>query len=252
MFFDGRHNLIFGNLDEDSFKQLVHFINMVYSRHYLTRHGYMLWNAGAVSRAGKAVAFAARPGVDKDPVLAAFLAGGYDFISHDRLMVKACEQGNPPVLGYPRQPIFSAASLLVSPRLRSQLGLSPENLASMDKEDLEERRYQVDVASLYGANRFRLQAELQSMYLLQWSPSSASPSGIHEVGSDLMMQEVPFYYKDLGVFDLNNTRGERAMLPDWNHLRRVLETLRIFLVDGKPDVASLLQHAEQIRKERGE
>ncbi len=249
IFFDGRHNLIFGNLNEDSFKQLVRFINVVYSRHYLTRKGYMLWNAGAVSRSGKAVAFAARPGMDKDAVVAAFLSGGYDFVSHDRLMVKTRDEAQPHLLGYPSQPIFSAASLLVSPRLRSLLGLRPENLASMTNEDLQEKRYEVDVASLYGPNRFRLQADLCCMYLLQWSLTSSSPMGIHEVGSDLVLQEVPFYYKDLGVFDLNNTRGERAMLPDWDHLKRIMEPLRVFLVDGRPDVAALVQHAEQTRKQ---
>ncbi len=248
MFFDGHNHLIYGSLT-DNLHQVNNFINVVYSRHYLVQKGYLLWNAAAFSSGFEndgVVAFAGLEGPGLSSAIMRFLERGYGFCTFDRLMIKA-EGDQVNVLGYPTLPAVNAAMLLGNPNLTKMLSPAEiEKLEAIPKSQLmhSQQRYYVDVARLFGKQKYRIRGALKALYLLKWTTDRSQQSRVRELKPQETMKELALYYKDLGVFDLNNTRGERLVAPNWMQLRRIFDHIRMFSVEGMVSFDEFANHVK--------
>ncbi len=248
MFFDGHNHLIYGSLS-DNLHQVNNFINVVYSRHYLVQKGYLLWNTAAFGSgfdSDGVVAFAGLDGSSLSSAMMRFMERGYGFCTFDRLMIKA-EGDQVNVLGYPTLPAVNAAMLLGNPNLSQMLSAKEiEKLESIPKAQLmnSTQRYYVDIARLFGKQKYRIRGCLKALYLIKWTTDRSQQSRIRELKPQETMKELSMYYKDLGVFDLNNTRGERLVAPNWMQLRRIFDHIRMFSIEGLVSFDEFANHVK--------
>ena len=255
MFFDGRNNVIFGSL-HDNLHQVCHLINIVYSRYFLVNRGYMLWHAAAMGdpTTGKAAAIAGLGDTALNTIIMRLLEQDFCFCTYDRLMVRG---GGDEVhaLGYPKRPFCNAAAVLNNPRLAPIVPV--EELAKLKAMPAREvlaldLTYDIPVEKIYGPDRYRLECELSSLYLIKWTADRNVQPRITRLEPGMAMKELALYYKDLGVFDLNNCRGERLVTPNWTHLHRTFDKIGIYMVDGFIAFDNLVKHVKSEGLQTGE
>ncbi len=243
MYFDGMNNIMVGDL-KDNVHQIALFLNVVYARTFLAGGGYMLLNAAAIAHGDSIIALTGGP---SPSVLLAFLDQGFKLTTFDRLMVRNTGDRNH-ALGYHLQPRIHPGSALAMPRIADTLSaenamrygqLSPAELWSLNEV------VPVDVSRIYGSDIWRTEGDLKAVCMLEWEPESRYKTRTEPMDTDEMLSQVSVYYKDLGVFDLNNTRGERLPRPDMDHLSRVFEGVKRLRVRGRLDpeiLADLLKN----------
>lgn len=239
IYFDGLQHIMIGDIS-GNLHQIILFLNVVFARTFLARGGYSLFNVMAVEKEGEVIAFA---GSTSPTLLLNFLDAGFLFCTSDRLMVRATDE-DVNAVGYPIHPRLKPGYVMSNPRIAGILpgsrineyqGISFAKLWMLD--DL----ISVDVDKVYGSGTHKLRGNLKAFHLLEWDQNSSARTKITPISTDELLENLPVYYKDLGVFDLNNTRGERHITPDLDHLRRIFDPLYRARVSGRLDVEKLLK-----------
>lgn len=167
--FGGPVQLAYGPCSAND-NQVVNFVINRYMQWRLAQ-GYLLAHAAAVSRDGWSLALCGAPGAGKSTAALGLLAAGLDFVSNDRLLFKSVG-GSVEVQGVPKHPRVNPGTILFNPLLRGMLGDAERTrLLALPADELRglEDKHDVLIDQVLGPGRFRMQAELEALIVLNWS-----------------------------------------------------------------------------------
>jgi HprK-related kinase B len=220
--------------------QAINLVNACYAKVVLGR-GYLLLHASGVSWNGRAAVLAGPPGAGKSTAALHFVEKGFRFLSNDRVLAKLLD-GEVEVLGYPKQPRVNPGTVLTHPRLRTHL--APEDreaLAALAPAELWalERKVDVDLEAIYGPRTVELEGRLGVLALLKWG-LDGPPFRVRRLTSTEALTNVPFLYKDLGVFDLDRPPGARPTASRMTEYSAVLGRVVAVEAGGRVDFPALV------------
>jgi HprK-related kinase B len=164
--------------------QIVNFANNRYMQWRLAQ-GWILAHAGAVARDGRCLALAGASGSGKSTAALELVAAGLDFVSNDRLLLKA-RDGAVDVRGVPKHPRVNPGTVLHNSMLDGIIAPGERaRLLAMDSRDLRtlEQKYDVIIPEVVGPGRFVMAAELDALVVFNWKghgPAMARPVRLHE------------------------------------------------------------------------
>ncbi len=243
-YIDGVNHIMVGDIREN-IHQVALFLNVVFARMYLAGRGYLLLNVAAISDGDNVISLASMPNTGTSgTILFDLIERKFKLTAFDRLMVRSRDD-LVQAIGYPLHPRVHPGSVLHHDRIMSSLSigkqtryrqLGPSELWALDES------VQVDVDRIYGEHSTQLFGTLESLYILEWEPESRFVTSFDELSTDELLKMAPVYYKDLGVFDLNNTRGERVVSPDLGHLNQIFNNIRKVRVRGRMNIEKLVQN----------
>jgi HprK-related kinase B len=223
--------------------QVINFINNQYMNH-LQQHGWLICHAAALTWKDNGIAIAGFSGGGKSTSMLHLMADDETrFVSNDRLFVKRID-GKVMMRGVPKMPRVNPGTLLNNPKLLPLLTNEEQarynSLAKSELWDLE-RKYDVDIESVYGIGRIVYDAELTHFVVLNWSHQYTSPMQLEAVNSDDLAQQVapiekspgPFYQNESGVFLTDPTPPATSRYVDF------LENIRVLRTTGQADFAGL-------------
>jgi HprK-related kinase B len=224
-----------GNLN-----QAINLVNACYAKAVLDR-GHVLLHAAAVARAGGAVALAGPPGSGKSSAALHLVDAGLQFVSNDRLLVRALD-GGVEALGYPKQPRVNPGTLLGHPRLSALL--RPDERATLEALepaalwDLEAKR-DVDLEQLYGGGTVTLAARLRALVLLGWRRDGHGFQ-VDRLTPAAALARLEVFRKDLGAFDLDRDPGSPPTAAELAGYRALVVAVPVFAVAGRVDFRALV------------
>jgi len=169
--FGGPTNLAAGPCRTNS-NQIVNFINSRLIQWDLD-HDALLAHAAAVSLGERGLALAGFSGMGKSTLALHLMSHGLDFVSNDRLLIKRLD-GKAVIRGVPKLPRINPGTALNNPDLTSVI---PEDdldvFARLDEDQIWdlEHKYDVYINQCFGPNRFRLEADLSVLGILNWRRS---------------------------------------------------------------------------------
>lgn len=149
--------------------QIVNFINFRVAARHLSR-GCLLCHAAGVAAGDRGLLLAGVAGAGKSTLALRLVGLGLDFVSNDRLLLGPAHP-RPGLYGLARMPRVNPGTALSDPNLA---GIIPEcergEYARLPTDRLweVERKYDADIASLFGPGRFRLDARLFATAVLSW------------------------------------------------------------------------------------
>jgi HprK-related kinase B len=189
--------------------QVVNFIASRFMSVWLDR-GALLLHAAAVARNGRGIALAGFSGMGKSTLALHMMNLGLDFVSNDRLMVRR-EGAGLVMRGLPKHPRINPGTALHNERLA---GLIPEKergeLLALPEERLWklERKRDALVDECFGPGRFRLEADMAALAVLNWRPAGGAARALRV---DLRSRRdlFPAFMKNPGLF---YAPGEAAAL----------------------------------------
>ena len=202
----------------------------------LDRGGAML-HSSALVRDGRAFAIVGESGSGKSSVAVRLLERGFDFLSNDRLIVRA---GRPGIVAYglPKLPRVNPGTLLAGDRTRAVV--DPENrrrYEKMPKKELwnVEHKHDLDVMNTLG-RRWVPYAPLELAVVLNWRYGGERFT-FEPVDSGRALESFRAAAKTFGPFDLHlDERSDNA-------LRAVARAVPVFRVTGSinpPALAELM------------
>lgn len=195
--------------------QVVNFINSRYLN-WLMRDGGLLLHAAGVSRGDTGVALTGFPGAGKSTQALHLMREGCDFISNDRLVIRAGVSGLR-MDGLPKHPRVNPGTLLNNPALTEILPRDRRDaLAKLPAAELWalEEKYDVIIAEQFGPERVRLSADARSLYVMNWNRVD-EPTDIEAVDLNRRRDLLPAITKSRGVFaDGPVELTEAAASPD--------------------------------------
>ena len=200
--------------------QGINLVNACYAKAVLSR-GHLLLHASGVSWNGRTAMLAGPPGRGKSTAALHFVEEGFRFLSNDRVLAKPLAE-EVEVLGYPKQPRVNPGTLLGHPRLRTLLKPDDqEALGALPRAELWalERKCDVDLDAIYGAGTVELAGRARVLALLKWR-LDGPPFSVRRLDTTEALANVPFFYKDLGVFDLDRPRDAAGRMADYAELLR--------------------------------
>lgn len=180
-YFGGSYNLAVGPCLHNV-NQVVNFINNRYIQWRLNR-GCLLGHAAGVLVNGCGIAVAGFSGAGKSTLALHLMSRGATFVSNDRLLI--WKQGRGLAMsGVAKLPRINPGTALNNPDLS---GIIPpeqrhtfEQLSGAALRDLE-HKYDVPIDEVFGPGRFRLQATMHLLVILNWQHVDA-PCIVHDVG----------------------------------------------------------------------
>jgi HprK-related kinase B len=222
---------IVGALEENA-NQVVNLIGTLFGLSLLER-GYVMVHASSVVEAasGQALVFLGNSGSGKSSLALQLIErGGYDFLSNDRVLMRA-DGGGVHIAGLPKKPRVNPGTLLASAQL-SRLVPRPrrriyEQLPREELWQLEEKT-DVDVERELGA-RSRLTAMLGRVYSLEWRPGG---EGLEQRSLDpaAALAALRVTHKDFGPYDLRGP--QRDATPEYE---RIAHAVPFIGVSGRAD-----------------
>jgi HprK-related kinase B len=150
--------------------QVINFINNRFVQ-WMVERGFVLCHAAGVATGRDGLLLAGLSGRGKSTLALHLLERGLDFVSNDRLLLRR-EGDRVRMVGLPKMPRVNPGTLLNSARLRNLLEPAEQaSLATLAPEALWslEQKYDVDIATHYGPERFRLAADLVGAAVLTWT-----------------------------------------------------------------------------------
>ena len=192
--------------------QIVNFINNRFMERMLIKDG-LLAHAAGISWNGHGMAIAGFSGTGKSTLSLRLLEEGATFISNDRLILRK-EMFELRMYGIPKHPRVNPGTLLASPRLEWIIG-DDDRLAIKQLPEDElwhlEKKYDVHVHEVFGADCFRLEAPLKGIVVLTWKRNQEATS-IRTVDFAERRDLLEAFMKPVGLF-FNTDGGE---VPDFS------------------------------------
>jgi len=231
--FDSRDALIVGPCREH-LNQVVNFVNHCYVRPAL-QSGAVLGHAAGVAFGEKGLALAGASGSGKSTLALKLLDLGGDFVSNDRLVILRGSSGLV-MRGLAKHPRVNPGTLLTNPGLRKLLSQAEQQeLSSLPHEALWqlERKYDVPIHRVFGSGRFRLQAGLQALIILNWSPDSLDGMRIVKVDPERNPELLTSFMKTPGVFlEMDSSRLEAVSIQDY---QQFMQSCPVYEISGGVD-----------------
>ena len=225
--------------------QVINFINNQYMNQ-LQQQGWLICHAAAVARDGQATAIAGFSGGGKSTMMLHLMNHDvFDYLTNDRMFINVLD-GSVQARGIPKLPRVNPGTIVYNERLKSILPADEiAAFEAMPRQQLWnlEQKYDVDVSSTYGADRFADQAPLQQFIVLNWSHDSQQPTNITEVAiaqrpellDAIMKSSGPFYQHADGRFD-----DGQVVLEKQPYIA-MLSQIRVIEVSGAVDFQALEQ-----------
>lgn len=233
--------------------QVINFAISQYMGWLLDR-GWRLCHAAGVARDGRGLAISAASGGGKSTLALHLVSRGWDFVSNDRLLLKA-EDGAVLQAGVPKQPRVNPGTLLHNPDLTALLPPARRDaLGRLDTETLWrlEEKYDVPIAAVFGPGRFRLQAPLAALVLLSWRLDDAGPTRLRPVALDRRPDLLAALAKAPGPF--YRARSGRFARPDdpLDHAAyaRLLAGVPVYELSGRVDFEAAVQALARLSSNR--
>jgi HprK-related kinase B len=207
------------------------------------RDGWAPCHAAGLVSDGRGLAVAGPKRGGKSTFALLMLRHGAGFASNDDLWIKAGPDGAR-MAGIPKQPSVNPGTALHNPDLRSLLDASEaQRLAGLPTEELWKLKghYGVDVAGIWGADRWRLRSPLTSFLVLGWSLESDAATRIESVElrsrPDLMKKIV----KAPKYFQVRRSRRTIRRLTHPKAYLRNLARVPVFEATGRIDLDRLIE-----------
>jgi HprK-related kinase B len=216
----------------ENYNQVVNFINNRYIESML-KSGCMLFHSAGVVLKSKGLAIAGFAGMGKSTLALNLVGRGMKFLSNDRIMVKSSENGVT-MYGIPKLPRINPGTILASPILKNVIPekerLEFENIPAEKLWELE-HKYDVDIAGIFGADRFVLTAGLNALVIINWDRNSKEPFELNEVNIEQRGDLVRAYMKSPGLFF---EMSEDIAPPDFSERAfiNVMKNVKIYEMTG--------------------
>jgi len=201
MVFGGDQNLVSGPCLGYP-NQVINFINNRFIEYKLNK-GALLGHAAAVLCNGLGVAVAGFSGMGKSTLALRLMNIGADFVSNDRLVMENTG-GRLKMSGVAKWPRINPGTALNNPSLCGVLTAREQaDYKKLPQDALWrlEHKYDVMIDQCYGPNRFRLNAPLDRLVLLNWQPG-AGPMTSEEIELAHHRPLLQAIMKDTGLFYL--------------------------------------------------
>ena len=219
--------------------QVVNLIGTLFGLS-LIRRGYVMLHASAVADAGtgEAIAFLGNSGSGKSSLALQLVErGGYDFLSNDRIFLKAIDDGVT-IVGLPKKPRVNPGTLLASAALsRLVVGSRRHAYEQLPADELWhlEEKTDIDVEDHLGA-RSKISARLGHVYSLEWRRSD---EGLRQESLDVdgAMAAMRVTSKDYGPYDRRDPGG-----PVEAEMERIARLVPFMRITGKADPRGLAEH----------
>ena len=187
--------------------QVINFVNNRFIERKLNE-GCLLGHAAAVLHHGRGLALAGFSGAGKSTLSLQLMSRGTTFISNDRVMLGDGPEG-PVLYGVAKQPRINPGTALNNPDLASIVDPADrEDFLSLSEGDLWqlEHKYDALIDVCYGPGRFRLQAPMDGLVILNWK-RGAGPAEARTVDPRKRSDLLPAFMKSTGLFYLPGENG---------------------------------------------
>lgn len=233
--FGGGRNLAVGPCMGNP-NQVVNFINNRFIQFKLEQ-GCLLGHAAGVASQGRGLAMAGFSGMGKSTLALHLMGRGADFVSNDRLMIT--RNGNPPTMfGVAKHPRINPGTALTVPGLDGIMtDAERKRFSALSDSELWklEHKYDAIIGECYGPGRFRLQAPLGGLVLLNWKLGNG-PLEVKEVDPRKRPDLLPALIKETGLFYLD-AQGQSAV-PSADEYAEVLSRCTVVEMSGGVDFAA--------------
>ncbi len=195
----GSSRICAGPLVENA-NQVINFVNNIYMDHLLRDHG-QLFHAAGVCDGERGLGLAGRSGKGKSTLALKLLETGLDFVSNDRLVVQAADDGLI-MRGVPKYPRINPGTIVNQDAL---LPLASEaDLAryrSMSKDALWEleEKYDAFVDECFDGCQFQLAARMSLFVLIDWDRHSADAPMLSPAQPADVIDLIPAVMKAPGI-----------------------------------------------------
>lgn len=232
MVFGGDQNLVSGPCLGYP-NQVINFINNRFIEYKLNK-GALLGHAAAVFSNGTGVAVAGFSGMGKSTLALHLMNAGADFVSNDRLVMENTG-GRFMMSGVAKWPRINPGTALNNPSLCGVL--TAREQAEYQKLPLEalwrlEHKYDVIIDQCYGPDRFRLNAPLDRLVLLNWK-LDAGPMTAEEIELAHHRPLLQAIMKDTGLFYLPGKGLPQN--PSEDQYFDLLSSCRVLVLSGGAD-----------------
>ncbi len=234
--FGGADNMVIGDcLKNDS--QVVNFINNRLIQARLDQ-GCLLGHAAAVTHEDRTIMIAGFPGMGKSTLsLKVMGEDGVVFISNDRVMFGRRDSGELWAYGVPKHPRINPGTILHNERLR-WIFTDEERarFSSMDPAELWDLELKYDglIDRSFGPRRFRLDAPLTAVVLLNWRRDAAGSVEINRIDPAARRDLLPALMKSPGLF-YQPSGGGRATVSSQDEYIAGLAGAEVFEFAGAVD-----------------
>ncbi len=181
--------------------QVVNFINNRFIERKLDQ-GCLLGHAAGVALGGRGLALAGFSGMGKSTLALHLMSRGTDFVSNDRVLAQEGADGGLTMFGVAKHPRINPGTALANADLAGIV--APEDRArflALPEAELWslEHKYDALIGQCFGAGRFRLQAPMDALVLLNWR-RGGGPLRAHRVAPALRTDLLPAFMKATGLF----------------------------------------------------
>jgi HprK-related kinase B len=161
--------------------QVINAINVCFMRPVMAK-GALIGHAAGVAMNGSGLVIAGRSGSGKSTLALHLLSRGASLVSNDRLLFPLATPG-PTMCGVPKHPRVNPGTLLDNPDLQNLLqGPERRELDRLSFDQLWglEKKHDVLIHKVFGANRIRLQAPLRMVLIMGWDHRNQAVMRIDE------------------------------------------------------------------------
>lgn len=184
----------------DNLNQVINFINNRHIQWTLCR-GCLLGHAAGILWEGRGLALAGFSGAGKSTLALHIMNRGATFVSNDRLMVEPAADGLR-MHGVAKLPRINPGTVLNNPSLASVMTEKErEEFGALPPSELWalEHKFDADIESCFGPDRFRLDGPLHALAILNWK-RGAGAMRWRQVSLDERRDLLPAFMKNTGLF----------------------------------------------------
>lgn len=230
--------------------QLVNFILSQYMN-WLQQRNWLICHAAALAGPHGATGLAGFSGGGKSTLMLQLLERPeHQFLTNDRLFIRL-SGAQTEARGIPKLPRINPGTIVHNPRLQSLIPAAERSeLGAMPPAELWqlEDKYDVPVASLYGAGRIRHAAFLARLVVLNWQRDSAMATRLQQVDpaqrpdllEAIMKSPGPFYQDSGGQFLHDSST------PPMERYLDALGGIPVFELGGRTDFGRAVQLIDQL------
>jgi len=217
--FDGENNLAAGPCLENV-NQVVNFINNRFIEIMLNKNSLLL-HASGIAWKNKGISIAGFSGAGKSTLALHMLKDEINFISNDRILSKE-ENSGLKMYGVAKYPRINPGTIISIKAIESII--PPEERKKyhlLDKKKLWnlEEKYDLFVNEIYGPNRFKLEADMKALVILNWQHlpektviKKINPSERYDLFPAFMKSPGLFYFThNLEDLDLSKAMYEASL-----------------------------------------
>lgn len=226
--------------------QIINFVNAQLANAFQQK-GALTCHAAGVVRNGCGFAMAGFSGGGKSTLMLHLLNDeNINYLTNDRLYLKAGSSQEPMGYGIPKLPRVNPGTIIHNPKLHSLLPKARraelQQLPAAELWDLEEK-YDVIIDEVYGLNRITSHAPISGFLVLNWQRDSQDEISVHSIDiserrdllAAIMKSPGPFYQRADG------TMHQDSLSPDETAYIEALAGVRVYEVTGGVDFAALAQ-----------